>query len=98
MSRVRIPSLAPFCSKNFPELSSIVRFARTCHSARVSDSHPPKHSKPLAVISLLIGLAALIGFIVLNRLMAPPFPKFATKPGQTNSAAEPTNSSTSTNK
>jgi hypothetical protein len=31
-------------------------------------------------LSLIIGLAALAAFIFLNRMMAPPFPKFAVSP------------------
>jgi hypothetical protein len=53
----------------------------------MSNSPEPKHSKPLATISLIIALVALAAFFILNRKMAPPFPK--TQPGQaaTNSAS-----------
>jgi hypothetical protein len=60
----------------------------------------PKRSTPLAALSLLIGIAALVGFFILNSMMAPPFPKFATNPsaGATNAASSTTNSGSMTNK
>jgi hypothetical protein len=48
------------------------------------------------MLAFLIGLGALIAFVLLNRMMAPPFPKFNVSPTAglyvTNSAAA-TNSS-----
>jgi hypothetical protein len=41
----------------------------------------PKKSTPMAVVAFVIAVAALIGFIVLNKKMAPPFPNFPAKGG-----------------
>ena len=43
----------------------------------------------MAIIAFVIAVAALIGFIVLNKKMAPPFPNYPAK-GGTNEVA-PTN-------
>jgi hypothetical protein len=68
----------------------------------MSDTSQPKRSTPLAALSLVIGIAALIGFFVLNRLMAPPFPKFATQPSGSNTnspaAVQLTNNGSATGK
>jgi hypothetical protein len=52
-----------------------------------------------SMLAFLIGLGALIAFVLLNRMMAPPFPKFNVSPTAglyvTNSAAT---NSPSTNK
>jgi hypothetical protein len=69
----------------------------------MSQSPQPKRSVPLAALSLIIGVAALVAFVLLNRMMAPPFPRFSVSPTAglafTNSAAsQPTNSAPPTNK
>jgi hypothetical protein len=59
----------------------------------------PKRRPGLALLSLIIGLVALGSFIFLNRMMAPPFPRFNVSPtaGLTNFVAASTNAATATN-
>jgi hypothetical protein len=70
--------------------------------ALMRDASQSKRSAPLAALSFLIGIAALIAFIALNRMMAPPFPKFATYPSASHTNApgtvQLTNNASATNK
>jgi hypothetical protein len=68
------------------------------HFARRMTEQREGRARPvLSVLALLIGIAAVIAFILLNRMMAPPFPRFNVSPTAglyvTNNPAQSTNSS-----
>jgi len=65
----------------------------------MSNLPAPKRRPGLAVLSLVIGLAALGAFIFLNRMMAPPFPRFSVSPmaGLTNAILQSSNKVAGTN-
>jgi hypothetical protein len=54
-----------------------------------SSEPEPKRRPVLSALSFVIAIVALIAFIVLNRMMAPPFPRFSVSPtaGLTNYTA-----------
>ncbi len=60
-------------------------------SSKQKHSAAPKRAAFPALLTLGVGITALIGFIVLDRKMAPPFPNFATNSaGRTDTATEMT--------
>ena len=61
---------------------------RPCHAGLMLQPSANENPKPerrwAPALAFLIGVGALVAFIVLNRMMAPPFPNFS----RTNAAPE----------